>query len=333
MSGTQRTNTIPRASHHTPSSSNSSTVPSTQTREDALQSEINYRVKGEFVVTLTKCNGMGDLLRMIPVPAQPLSKDILDKVLNASHKLGAAEKLLALWKDRLRFSKFEEVPQLNSIKPPTLQISKDAMGPDDGGLSSMTLDSVIFEAKKNTLTQMILIKTKEVENLRDFIQSNHVAERLNLAWGQVLTTETNLISPENHAILSDSGVIGKVAQTVAAIGVSSYQKARLAKEKRTVVKKDADTEMTDADNPKSQKQLMVLVREAIKREGQSRRDRTLSGKGKRRNGKTSVKKTQRPGKRQRQQNAGKRTQPEKRPNKRLNSRKQGSKGSPRNSSS
>ena len=330
MSGTQRRSNPPPGPHHTPQSSTGSAIHSTQEVNEHAQREINQRVVAEFVVTLSKCNGIGELLRMIPVPAQPTSKDILDKVLNASHKLGAAEHLLGFWKDRLRFSDYAAVAQLNSIKSPNLQISKDAMGPDDGGLSTMNLDSVILEAKKNTLTQMILIKSKEVENLRDFVQSTSIASRLALAWDQVLTTDVSLISSENCAVLSESVVRGKVAQTAASIGVSSYQKARLVKEKRSAVKKDADVEMTDTSGQVNQKQLMTLVKEAIKREGQARRDKTQSGKGKRRNG-SSVNKTQRPGKRQRQ-NAPKQTQSGKRPNKRSEPRKQGSKGSARNSS-
>jgi len=66
----------------------------------------------------------------------------------------------------------------------------------------------------------------------------------------------------------------------ASIGESSSHIAKLSRSKRQVVKKDADISMTDAGDKESQKQLMVLVEEALKRKEQSRRDRTQAGKGK-----------------------------------------------------
>jgi hypothetical protein len=238
-------------------------------------------VAQDFVVKVSHCNTIGELLRVIPVPAQSRSKDILNNVYQASQKLGAAEALLGTWRDRLLYpNDWKNFAQLNSLKAPTVQICKEAIAHDSAGLSSLNLDNTLYEAKRAALSRMIDIKAKEVETLRDLVQSSNITQRLMDAWREVLEQQAGAIIAEHAAIIGADDAIRRVAQVAASIGESSSHIAKLSRSKRQGMKKDADISMTDAGDKESQKQLMVLVEEALKRKEQSRRDRTQSGKGK-----------------------------------------------------
>lgn len=248
----------------------------------------------EFQLKLTGCVTNGDLLKLLPVPVQPVSRDILDGVYQGSLKLGAAEALLQVWKDKLQSGALgpkDGIAQLNSIRVPAVQVCKEALQSDDGALSSMSLDNTIFDAKKMALTKMIEIKDREVKNLQAFIQPTSIKNRIESAWEAVVESQTAAITPEHAALLRNGEVAKKICQIAASIGDSASQRARITKEKRVTVKKGADVDMTDAYSGDSKKQLASVIEEVLKRREQSRRDRTLSGKGKRRNG-TSKKKTQ-----------------------------------------
>lgn len=240
---------------------------------------------------VSQCNTIGELVRLIPVPVQPVSRDIIDGVYQASQKLGGAEALLAFWKDKLQSSDFAAVSQLNSLRAPTVQISKEAIGDNDGGLGSMTLDTVLHEAKRNALTHMILIKGKEVQNLQNFVHPRRIGSRLHEAWAEFVQQHAGSLTGEHSTLLLSDDFVLRVSQVTGSIGESSYQRARIAKDKRSWAKKEADINMTDVSGVENQKQLMTLVEEALRRRGQSQRDRATSGKGKRSSA-ISKKKTQ-----------------------------------------
>lgn len=264
----------------------SSSFPQTQGTSQAsrssngeLQGSLNEQVLKDLVLSITRCNSVGELIRLVPVPVQPISRDLFEEVYQASQKLGTATALSKLWKDKLRIRKFDEVAQLNSLRTPVVQVSKEALAADDGMLSSLNLDQILLTAKENALTQMILIKDAEVQALTDFVQSTAIASRLHRSWGAILSSQASLITPEHGAILREPEVLRRFSQTVASIGESSFERVRLVKEKRTQMKKNAQIDKTDIAGD-SKKQLTVLVEEALRRRDQSRKDRTLSGKGK-----------------------------------------------------
>lgn len=249
----------------------------------------------EFQLKLAGCTTIGEVLKLLPVPVQPISRDILDGVYQGSLKLGAAQALLQVWKDKLRSGAFgpkDGVAQLNSIKIPAVQICKEALQADDGALSSMNLDATIYEAKRSALARMVEIKEREVTNLQAFVQPASIGARLDPAWGSVLTLQAAAVTAEHHALLRNGDVARKICQVTASIGDSASQRVRLAKEKRVVVKQGADVDMTDANAPSSKKQLASVIEEVLKRREQSRRDRTQAGKGRGSSGTSKKKKTQ-----------------------------------------
>lgn len=275
----------------------SSTAPP-QSSNGAAEANILNHVLPEFFKAVSTANTIGELLRIIPVPAQPLSRGVLDGVYQASMKLGAAKALHELWTDQLNTGDFlkpkdNKVSHLNSIKAPVVQTCKEATEADDGTLSSMNFDSVLAEMKRAALNKMIAIKAQEIENLQSFVQTHSIASRLSAVWAIVVANQTAHVTAEHSKILSRQDTLQRVARVAASIGESSYQRTFLAKKKRTDTKKDRDVQMTDLDG-ENRKELATLVKEQLKRERQSERDRARSGKGKRSSGisKQQMKKTQ-----------------------------------------
>lgn len=258
-----------------------------QSSDGSGQVAINAEVLRTYILNISRCNTIGELVRLIPVPVQPVSRDILDGVYQASQKLGGAEALHVSWQDKLRSSDFASVAQLNSLKAPVVQISKEATGPDDGGLSSMNLDAVLHDAKKNALLRMIHIKGQEVTNLRSFVQVRNISSRLRAAWDHVITQQATAMTAEHSALILHAEFLDRVSQVAASIGESSYQRSHLSRKKRALAKKEADIDMTDTIDPNGKRQLMTLVEEALKRKEQSQRDRARSGKG---NGSSAISK-------------------------------------------
>ena len=246
-------------------------------REEAL-------VHQEFLKKVWCCSTIGELVRLIPVPAQPESKNVLDGVYQASQKLGAAEVLLKLWQDILVSNdtrELDKVAQLNSVRAPTVQTCKEAMlVEDNGGLDSMNFDGTVKAMKLSALQRMIEIKGKEVENLQAYVQVRAVCVRLRRAWDNVLQQNTAALTSDYSCLLEEGEVVERVAKVAVSIGESSYKRVKLAKKERVVVRKDTDVDMTDLPSKKGQKQLASLIDEALKRKEQSQRDRKRSGKGK-----------------------------------------------------
>lgn len=270
-----------RRRHHASQSGSNIHVTATQSSDGTDQSYLNNEVLKQYCIGLTKCSTMGELLRHVPVPVQPISKDIFDGVYNAFQKLGTGEQLVAFWKDKLRSSDFAGVSQLNSIKAPVVQVSKEALVAENNqGLNSLDFATVISSSKRAALTQMILIKETEIAVLRDHVQTAHVGNRLEEAWNSVLEKETSIITREHQAILTEEEIVRRVAQVACSVGESAFQKSVLSKKRRTEQRREADVEMTDVVSKPHQKQLASLIEEVLRRKDQSRKDRTLSGKGK-----------------------------------------------------
>lgn len=275
--------------------------PSQSSGLGGMEQDIKNVALQEFFKSVASVSTIGELVRAIPVPAQPISRDILDGVYQACQKLGAAETLLAEWRDQLRTGAYADksknkVAQLNSIKPPVVQVCKEALAGSEGrGLESLNdFDATISSMKQLALNKMIEIKAKEVKNLQDYVQSRAIEDRLRAAWADVVTRLTGTITPEHADLLGKAEALQRVSRVAASIGESSYRRVLIAKNKKVLTKKDADVDMTDAHTGESRKQLHTLVKEMFKREQQSRQDRARSGKGKRSSGisKQQMKKTQ-----------------------------------------
>lgn len=250
-------------------------------RQKHLNTTLYKRVL-ERVNDVSSKEGLG---RALPVPVQPECRDLFDSVYAACQKRGAARNLLAFWQTKLDNHDYGAVHALNSIRAPVVQVCKEAQAADTGALAGMTFQHQINEAKKTSLTQMIAIKKEEIACLEQFAAPKRVSERVSVVFDAVVSQPSNdTISPEVIYVLELQELRERVAMTITAIGESAFQRVALDRAKRQEVKRDADAEMTDVSSGISQKKLSALVDQALKRKEQSRKDRTLSGKGKRRAG-------------------------------------------------
>ncbi|KAB8336637.1 hypothetical protein FH972_020948 [Carpinus fangiana] len=257
-----------------------STLPSSASTETANeQDSINKALAQDVFIRLNRATSIPELVKCIPASVQPQTKDMLDKIISAFQKLGVATDLKKSWDDKLLTQSYNEVTALNAIKPPVVQLSAEAKKAD-GELEKITFNSVIVEAKKAALTQMIYIKQKEIDALHTFCKSTNVISSLTAIWKADF--EKSLASPEVLAILTDRDIIQRVVTLGISFGEGMLQRVLIQRQKRKEAKTEADTQMTDVGSVEQQKSLMALVNQQLARRDQSKRDKKLSGKGKRR---------------------------------------------------
>lgn len=260
------------------------------------------QLKKTLVEEISKCSTIAGLVKLVPVPAQPTSKDIFEEVFTACQKKGAAEILLRQWQRHLADSAFDKVSALNAIKAPSVQVCKEALkGTSDAALAGMNFEKVVLDAKTAALTQMIAIKNKEFTNLVTFTSRRVVDTRLAGCWNDI-SARTQLI-PEHLAILSDPDIGRRMSAMATAIGESAYLRITNQKQKAQESKDEAKKNSTDPKSDKGQKNMMALINEVFNRREQSRRDKTSNKRKSSGNGKRGAG----PSKNQNQKKTGKKT--------------------------
>lgn len=250
----------------------------------SLDSDMMKEIVTSLIGELTKCSTIGALTRLVPVPAQPDSRNIFEEVFTACQKRGAAENLLMLWQNKLASSAFGEVSALNSLKAPTVQVCKEALGPNDNGLSAMNLNTVLQNAKEQALRQMIAIKQKELTNLVTFTSRAAVELRLAACWNTAATSA--FLTPEHRAILSHPEIGKRFARSATAIGDSAYLNVSNQRQRREETRQEASRGATNVNTGPGVQSVQALIDQTLARREQSRRDKrnNPSGKGKRRAG-------------------------------------------------
>lgn len=236
------------------------------------------KISEDLTRDINKCNTVGSLVRLVPVPAQPNAKVILEDVFTACQKKGSAELLLKQWRNKLASSAYGDVSNLNSLRAPVVQVCKEAQGPDDGGLSSMDFTSVILDAKKAALTRMISIKELEYSNLVSFTSRLTVERKLFACWASAM--EGPHLTPEHQGILRDEQILKRFAQVISSIGDSAYLKVTNNRQRQEDMRKEAVKNSTNLPSGDGQRDMMSLVNEALSRREQSRRDKNKTRKGK-----------------------------------------------------
>lgn len=251
----------------------------------SLDSEMLKEIVTTLIGELTKCSTIGALTKLVPVPAQPDSRNIFDEVFTACQKRGSAENLLMLWQNKLASSAFDEVPALNSLKAPTVQVCKEALGPNDDGLSAMNLATVLLNAKEQSLRQMIAIKQKELTNLVAFTSRATVETRLAACWDTAGTS--SFLTPEHRAILTHPEIRKRFARTATAIGDSAYLNVSNQRQRREETRHEAQRGAANVNIGNGPQNVQALIEQTLARREQSRRDKKRSkpsGKGKGRAG-------------------------------------------------
>jgi hypothetical protein len=256
--------------------------PSQTTNGNAVQQDLNSTVVKDFVGRVAKAASLGELLRCVPAPAQATTKPVLEEVLASFIKQSGVLTLVREWKDKLNKLEFSSISALNSIRPPVVQICKEAKKHDNGELSALNLSEVIADAKDAALVKMIAIKEKEAVVLGGVCSLNAIVTALKTVWAEVAATP--FCTPETLSILIQNDSASRVAQAISAIGKNAVLRVHFSKTKQTEARQAADQEMTDVTTEVGQKKLQTLIGEALKRREQAQRDKKRSGKDERRAG-------------------------------------------------
>jgi hypothetical protein len=257
-----------------------------------LQIEVNQKLLLDWIARVSRCLHPQELLRTVPAPAQAVTKNVLDKVMESFTKQGACSQLHSHWKDCLARNDFKTIPELNSLKSPLVQVSKLAKEADEAAINTANnFEEVLQEARRAALSKMIEIKKAEVKSLKSLCNQETLINRLHLEWQQVAAFKTT--TPEHMAILQFRDCVKRLVISILSIGQNSLQQSAILKQNKLKKRAEADTNKTDIVG--NHKELESVVKAMLKRNEQSKRDRQKSKKGKGRAGPPSKQKNQKTG--------------------------------------
>jgi hypothetical protein len=267
---------------------------------------IQADVVAMFLKRLVNCRSVAQLVSLVPAAVQDRTRTILDTIVTAHVKKAMAAHLLADWRDHLAKENYGAIPELKSIRSPSVQVSKLA---DNGGCITKDFSETLKEAKKLALTRMIAIKAEEVEVLSDMCKEDLNSTQLHAVWKRVANTEG--VSKEAHVLLYDPESVLSLVQTAISIGENAANKQMTKKQEKSLAVKKTQVRGT-AVMPTDSKSLEEFVKEIAKRQKQSAMDKTKakkSGKGQRGAGPSQTKNQKNPnrvGKKDRKRKSAKR---------------------------
>jgi S-ribosylhomocysteine lyase LuxS involved in autoinducer biosynthesis len=254
-----------------------STVDSTQTAsasQHAFQQNVNNKILEDLFARMSRCHTLGELIRMIPAPAQAATKEVLEKVTDAFTRQGVCEVLKTSWQDALDKREYDRIPELNSLKAPSVQISRLAKEIDEKSLNAINFTSALQDAKTAALTIMIGIKQQEIHNLNQLCSERIIRGKIVKIWTDI--SREDGITPEHMTILLNRGCAERLVQMAISIGHDSLTRSANTKKKRLEKKDEAEADKTDLAN--NQKSLRALVHEEMKRMRQSEKDKKINSK-------------------------------------------------------
>jgi hypothetical protein len=242
--------------------------------QQAFQQKVNDKILEDLFARMSRCHTLGELIKTIPAPAQTATKEVLEKVTDAFTRQGACEVLKTSWQDALDKGEYDRIPELNSLKAPSVQVSRIAKEIDETALNAHNFTSALADARKAALVVMIGIKQQEIINLNQLCNERPILSKIARIWRDVSTEDG--ITPEHLAILHNRGCAERLVQMAISIGHDSLTRSANIKKKRLEKKNEADTDMTGvADDPKS---VRALIREEMKRARQSEKDKRINSK-------------------------------------------------------
>lgn len=242
--------------------------------QQAFQQEINAKVLADLVARMSRCHSLPELLRTIPAPAQERTKNVLEKVLEAFIRLGSCEFTQNNWKDALEKAEYERISELNSLKAPSVQLSKLAKEVDERALNAITFDLAITNAKNAMLQQMITLKEQEISNLKSLCSERRIKSQVYGIWHEV--SKEKGITAEHLSILDHRGCAERLVQMAISIGHNSL--ARSANNKKTKQDKKEEADKAKTDIPTNDKSFSAMFHEHMKRQRQSEKDKKINSK-------------------------------------------------------
>jgi hypothetical protein len=272
-------------------------------RNVAVQDEL----LSSFLRRSVNCRSVPQLVALVPAIVQEKTKELLDRIVDAHVKKAMAASLLADWRDSLAKESFGSIPQLKSLRAPTIQVSKIA---ELEKTIKKDFDDSLKEAKKSALTRMIDVKNQEVEILNNLCEKEANAVSLQAIW--LTKSDHDGVSAEAYSLLTEKWCPISLVQTAISIGENTAQKQIDAKIRKSETVVNVKTKSTDS-MPEKPQDLVAFVKEVAERHRQSVQDKSRakkSGKGQRGAGpsktKNQKKNTNKVGKKNRKTRKGKR---------------------------
>lgn len=242
--------------------------------QDAFQRTLNTKIMEDLFARMSRCHTLGELLKTVPAPAQNATKDVLEKVTDAFTRQGACEVIKTTWQDALNKGEYDNIPELNSLKAPSVQVSKLAQEVDPIALNALNFNSDLTNARKAALTTMIGIKQQEIINLNQLCKESIIRRKVYETWKDI--SEEKGITPEHMTILVHKGCAERLVQMAISLGHDSLIRSANIKKKRLEKKDEAEAKKTEAaDDPKS---MRALIQEELKRARQSEKDKKINSK-------------------------------------------------------
>lgn len=245
------------------------------TSQDVFQRALNTKIMEDLFARMSRCHSLVELLKTVPAPAQNATKGILEKVTDAFTRQGACEVVKTIWQDALNKGEYDNISELNSLKAPSVQVSKLAQEVDPIALKGLNFDSDLTNARKAALITMIGIKQQEINNLNQLCKETIIRRKVFATWKDISGEKG--ITPEHMTILLSKGCAERLVQMAISIGHDSLTRSANIKKKRLEKKDEAEAKKTEAaDDPKS---MRALIQEELKRARQSEKDKKISKKG------------------------------------------------------
>jgi len=254
-----------------------STAGSTQTvtaSQHAFQQNVNNKILEDLFARMSRCHTLGELIRTIPAPAQAATKEVLERVTDAFTRQAVCEVLKTSWQDALNKGEYDRIPELNSLKAPSVQVSKLAREIDETALNALNFTSALQDARKAALVIMIGIKQQEILNLDQLCSEQIIRGKIVKIWKDI--SEEDGITPEHMTILLHKGCAERLVQMAISIGHDSLTRSANTKKKRLEKREEAEADKTYL--PDNQKSLRALVHEEMKRMRQSEKDKKINSK-------------------------------------------------------
>lgn len=244
-----------------------------------------------FLKRLVNCRSVAQLVALVPAAVQDRTRTGLDDIVNAHIKKATADHLLAEWRDHLAKQNYGAIPELKSIRGPSIQVSK--LAEKDASISKDFSDA-LKEAKKSALTRMIAIKAEEVKALSNICNEERMYTILHGEWKRAANTEG--VSKEAYNLLHDADCALSLIQSTISIGENAAHKQMEKKKQKSGTAKGTQTKATAA-MPTEPKALEEFIKEIAKRQKQSAVDKSKarqSGKGQRGAGPSQTKNQKNP---------------------------------------
>lgn len=233
--------------------------------------------KSAIASATAKATTIAELISTLPQSWRAACGNYLTLVYRVSTKLCTVQNTIAQYNRHKAEGSFP--PSIaNATKDPKIQFSKEFLGTEGGRLANSTIASTVHDARKSLLTSALSLKEEELKSLQTQVAYDDmrwkklvvdVANRVGEAYGITPGSDGLELPPGWEAapthVREELGMMGSSGSAFhyRAVALARAQADRSLVEKTRVlsIKKQTDTEMKDADQELTTRE---VVREELK---------------------------------------------------------------------